>query len=331
MERLMKGLEEQLREMGKIVDDALANYLSAKKPKYLYEASRHLPLAGGKRFRPIMAMLSCEAVGGNRLSALPFGIALELIHTFTLIHDDIIDEDDERRGIPSVHARFGESTAIIAGDLLFAKAFDALADLEVEPRILNKIMKELAEMTIQICEGQQMDLSFEGMDTLPEREWIEMIEKKTARLFEGSAMGGAMIGNGSDDEIKALNNYGRNFGIAFQLWDDCLDLIGGEKLGKPIGSDIKKGKRTLMVLHLFATGNERDKREFKSILGDVEAEDGKIGEAIDILNSNGSIDYVRNRALLFSSNAKKSIEKIADSTAKDFLIQLADYAVERDK
>lgn len=321
---------EKLKLRRSSINDLLMGYLDKAEPKELYKAVRHLPSVGGKRLRPLVAMLACEAVGGKMEKALPFGVALELIHTFTLIHDDIMDEDEERRGIPSVHARFGNDTAINAGDLLFAKAFHVLTDLDVEPTILKKLTREIAAMTIQICEGQQMDISFEEMEA-GENKLMEMIEKKTARTFQSSAKGGAMIGNGGDIEVKAFENYGRNMGMAFQLWDDCLDVIGGEKLGKPIGSDIRKRKKTLLVLHAMKNAGEKDKKVLKSILGNKKVSEEEIDKAIKILKETGSINYVKEKAFDLASNAKKYLEKIDDSEAKNILIELADYAVERDK
>ncbi|RLF43554.1 MAG: polyprenyl synthetase family protein, partial [Thermoplasmata archaeon] len=228
----------------KEINEAIEAYLQNGEPRKLYQAMQHLPLAGGKRLRPILAIISCEAVGGNGKKAIPFGVALELIHTFTLVHDDIMDRDEERRGIPSVHKKFGEATAILAGDALFAKAFEVVSEVKENVGIL---VKNIATMAREICEGQQMDMSFEEMEEVSEESFLKMIEKKTAKMFEHAAYGGAIIGGGSDEETLALRSYGRNLGMAFQIGDDCLDVIG-KKIGKPVGSDIREGKKTLMFI-----------------------------------------------------------------------------------
>ncbi|RLF51848.1 MAG: polyprenyl synthetase family protein, partial [Thermoplasmata archaeon] len=182
-------------EIKEAIDKAIENYLYEKEPSNLYEAVKYLPFAGGKRLRPLIACLACEAVGGNFVNALPLAVALELIHTFTLVHDDIMDKDEERRGMPAVHVKFGESTAILAGDTLFAKAFEVASAIK-DAEIAKKILRNLAIMAKEICEGQQLDIEFEEMEYVEESQFLEMIEKKTARMFEQAAMGGAIVGRG---------------------------------------------------------------------------------------------------------------------------------------
>ena len=308
----------------KEINEAIEAYLQNGEPRKLYQAMQHLPLAGGKRLRPILAIISCEAVGGNGKKAIPFGVALELIHTFTLVHDDIMDRDEERRGIPSVHKKFGEATAILAGDALFAKAFEVASEVKENVSIL---VKNIATMAREICEGQQMDMSFEEMEEVSEESFLKMIEKKTAKMFEHAAYGGAIIGGGSDEETLALRSYGRNLGMAFQIWDDCLDVIG-KKIGKPVGSDIREGKKTLMFIHAQKTPY---KEKLAKLYGKKEATKEEINSVIEIFKEAGSLDYAKNKAFAFVNEAKKCLDKLKESNAKEELMKLADFAVKREK
>lgn len=316
----------ELVEIREAVDKAIENYLYEKEPPMLYDAVKYLPYAGGKRLRPIIACLSCEAVGGDFIKAIPFGVSLEIIHTFTLIHDDIMDKDEERRGKPSVHKKFGENIAILAGDTLFAKAFE-IASYTRDADVAKKILRNIALMSKEICEGQEMDMRFEKMEYVEEVDFLKMIEKKTAKMFEYGAMGGAIIGGGNEEEQNSLAEYGRNLGMAFQIWDDCLDVIGKD-IGKPVGSDIRKGKKTL--LYLYAYKNSEDKEWLKNY-GNERASDEKIQNIIKFFEETGAIEYAKNKAWEYSEKAINSLSKIEDSEAKRELLNMAEFAVKREK
>ncbi|MCD6481908.1 MAG: polyprenyl synthetase family protein [Thermoplasmata archaeon] len=311
-------------EIKEAVDKAIENYLYEKEPRLLYEAVKYLPSAGGKRLRPIIACLSCEAVGGNMMDAIPLAVALEIIHTFTLIHDDIMDRDEERRGMPSVHKKFGDNRAILAGDALFAKAFEILSHTK-DAEICKKLTRNLAIMAKEICEGQEMDVAFEEMESVGKEEFLEMIEKKTARMFEHAAMNGAMVGGGSKEEVEAMKVYGLNLGMAFQIWDDCLDVIGKD-IGKPVGSDIREGKKTLIYLYALEKYGGKIPN-----YGKKDATDDEINEIVEILKETGAIDYAKNMAMEFSRKAIDSLAILKESEAKNKLVEMAEFAVKREK
>ena len=168
-------LRQKLEEKAAFFNEELEKYLKHGHPNVLYDAARHLPLAGGKRLRPCIAMLSCEAVGGEVTKAMPLAAALELVHSFTLVHDDIMDTAQLRRNIPTVHLKFGEPTAIIAGDLLFAKAFEAMHALQNDCAIFKELDYGLISCVREICEGQQLDMEFEKRQDVTEKEYVEMI------------------------------------------------------------------------------------------------------------------------------------------------------------
>lgn len=324
----------QLNGIIERLDENLMSYLEEGKPEKLMRAVRHYPEAGGKRLRPLVAYLVAEAVGRDGEKSIPFGCALEIIHNFTLIHDDIIDQDPIRRGRPAVHVLFDVPTAIIAGDAMFARGFEVIGKTETTPERLNRLYAITSRTVWLIAEGQQMDFDFEARNDVTPQEYLEMVEKKTAVLFGCAAEGGAIIAEGSEIQIREMKEYGRMLGIAFQIWDDVLGITGDEeKLGKPVGSDIRNGKRTLIVLHaLKELDNRKDEagKEFLvSTLGNENANDEKIREVLDMLRDLGSIDYAKETALSFVKKAKGNLECLDDSKEKEMLSALVDFAVGR--
>jgi len=317
-----------LKDFTEKINGEIMGYLPENEPAKLYEAVKYLPAAGGKRLRPIMAMLACEAAGGNGENAIPFGIALEITHTFTLIHDDIMDRDEERRGMPAVHKKFGEATAILAGDALFAKAFEIATGTDASPEVVKTLVRNLAVMSREICEGQQMDMGFEEADEVAEEEFLLMIEKKTAKMFEHAAMGGAIISGAGREKQEALQNYGRNVGMAFQIWDDCLDVIG-KGIGKPVGSDIREGKKTLIFIHAMRESTEKER--LAELYGKEDMTDDELDEVMDMLKRSNSLDYAKEMALRFSETARKNLEKLEEGRAREMLEEIARFAVEREK
>lgn len=307
-------------EYTKVVDSEVRKALSGK-PKKLYNATRHITFAGGKRIRPLLCILSCKSVGGDTKNAIKTASAIELIHTFTLIHDDIMDQDEFRRGVYSVHRAYGEPTAILAGDLLFSKAFE-ISD--------PSVIKILAIATAEICEGQELDMNFEKRDYVTENEYLEMIRKKTAVLFEAATKSGAVIGRGTKAQIKALSDYGLDIGMAFQIHDDILGITADEKkLGKPVGSDIGRRKKSIVVIKGldFLEGSNRER--FIEILNKEKKGKNDIKSAISLLQSSGVINYCRKISDDFIKDAKKKLGKIPDSDAKMDLLNIADFIVER--
>lgn len=324
-------LMEEIEKRARVVDDHLMSYLKEGEHEKLMKAVRHYPEAGGKRLRPVLAMVVADAVSGNGLRAITFGCSLELIHNFTLIHDDVMDEDPIRRGRPAVHVLFDIPTAIIAGDALFARGFEVLADTDVSPENLKRLLKLVANTVWIIAEGQQMDIDFEKRRTVSVAEYMEMIEKKTAVLFACAAMGGVIIARGTAEQEKAMYEYARLLGLGFQIRDDVLGIIADErKLGKPVGSDIRNGKRTLIVLHALENASPEEKEKILSTLGNHDAPEERVREVIDILNGAGSIDFARSTAMDYAGRAKQCLKCLDDSHEKRLLEALVDYAVKRD-
>ncbi|MCX6650600.1 MAG: polyprenyl synthetase family protein [Methanomassiliicoccales archaeon] len=323
---------KRTREMVKEIDQALLGYVNYGSHEKLIKAMRHYPEAGGKRMRPLMAMLTAEAVGGRGKAALPYGCALEIIHNFTLVHDDVIDQDSVRRGIPAVHVAFDIPTAIIAGDALFARAYEMLADIDVNGEELRRLLRIVSITVFLVAEGQQIDVDNEDKPEVSREEYLGMVEKKTAVLFACAAEGGAIIGRGTDKQIASMKEYARLLGIGFQIWDDVLGIKGDAKrTGKPVGSDIRNGKRTLIVVDALER-LEKDPRKsvLTSALGNAQATDAEVNAAIKLLEDIGSIEHARLFALDYAKRAKDLLSCLKDSTEKEMLREMVDYAVGRD-
>ncbi len=317
---------EELKWAGKLVDEKIKEVLPRGGAEGLYDACWHLIEAGGKRFRPLLAIKSCQVLGGSPDDVLPEAAAVELIHTFTLIHDDIMDEDEERRGVPAVHVKWNVPVAILAGDTLFSKAFEVAAEGGDV-----RAMEELARACTEICEGQAMDLEFERREDVTEEEFLEMVRKKTAALIRASCVIGGLKAGAEEDQLSALAEYGENLGIAFQIQDDVLDLVGDEsKLGKPVGSDIVEGKKTLIVIKGLERADEEQRERILSTLGNEDASEEEVREVIDILDELGAIDYARERAQEYAEAAKEALDRLPENEHRDFLMTLADFVVERE-
>ncbi len=324
---LMDRLEGRKAKINRELEKALA----IGDNETLRTAMKHYPLAGGKRLRPLLAYLVAEAISGNGETTVPYGVGLELIHNFTLVHDDIMDKSDMRRGILSVHKKFNTPTAIIAGDALFALAFENICNLQIDDALLRIIVNDTALAVREVAEGQQMDMEFEKKHDVAVRDYLNMIDKKTSRLYFAAARSGAIIGRGTLEQIKAMGELGYLMGIGFQIWDDILDLDGDEeKTGKPFGGDIREGKRTLMVVYGMNELRGEDRKTFSGILGNPKASRKSVQEAVSLLHKCGAVSYAKNFALEYVREAKEKTTVLKSSEAKELLLEMIDYTVRRD-
>ncbi len=251
-------LKREINDKVRLIDQALDRYLPGEqvKPGTIHEAMRYSVFAGGKRLRPVLFLASAEAVGGNSGAILPAACALELIHTYSLIHDDLpaMDNDDFRRGKPTSHKVYGEAIAVLTGDALLTLAFDLIAgcgQAGVSPNVVVRTIKEIsgAAGTLGMIGGQVVDIQSENRSI--DKDVLDYIHShKTGALFRASVRAGALMGGGSDRQIDLLTEYAENLGLAFQITDDILDVEGNtEKLGKTVGSDIRKKKCTYPALY----------------------------------------------------------------------------------
>ncbi len=325
-------LEKEISDRAAKFNTELDRFLKKRKPKNLYDATRHLPMAGGKRLRPVLSMLSCEAVSIDNDQVMPFALAVEIIHNFTLVHDDIMDKSSLRRGLATVHIEYGEPTAIIAGDLLFAKAFEALGRYPEKIKEFRRLYTYLIQSVIEVCEGQQLDMNFEKRLIVREAEYLEMIKMKTSALFRIACEGGVLVGGASPEVQEAMGTYGTCLGLAFQIRDDYLDMSSDpETLGKDIGNDIRNGKKTIIAVHSLTNATGDDRTTLTNIFGKTTASSEDVHKVFSVFEKVGSIEYARRKAEEYSTQAKKALTVLKESSAKQILVSIADYAVTREK
>jgi len=321
---------EQYKQRVKSINAYLMNSIEIIENKKLKAAMGHYPAAGGKRLRPLLATIACEAVGGRSKDALPFGVALEMVHNFTLVHDDVMDEDLTRRGIKTVHAAYGIPEAILAGDALFARAFELVPEAGIHRAEIGRLSAILAKSVRLLAEGQQMDMEFEDLRRVRPADYMKMIELKTAVLFSAASQGGCIIGEGTSKQEQALTEYGRLIGLGFQIWDDVLDLISDEQtFGKPVLNDIRNGKKTLMVIDAMEDLRGRERDELLRTLGNEHATQAQLERARDILDESGMIDHAIEVANGLIKDAKKLLSVLPDSKHRACLEQFAEYMVTR--
>lgn len=325
-------LAKYLEERREFVNTGLKESLEVGENRKLVEAMKHYPLVGGKRLRPILSMLVADAISGSGRKTIQFGLCLELIHNFTLVHDDIMDKDELRRGIKTVYVVYGTETAINAGDALFARAFEVLSGTDVSDEKLRLLLQDVSSTVRRVAEGQQWDMDYEGRKEIGEDEYLRMIERKTAILYELAAKGGAIIAGGTDEQVRNMAEYGRLLGVGFQIWDDLLDLIGDPKTrGKPFGSDVRNGKRTLIVLRTLKALRGAQKKEFLSVLGNPKASDKRVRDEIALMGSCGAINHAKRQALSYVGDAKRKLDVLPETKYRDILIEFADFMVKREK
>ncbi len=317
-------MEEELEDRAALVTATIEKLLPVMHPRGLYEASRHLVDSGGKRLRPSMLLLAAEAAGGEALALAPAAVSIELVHNFTLIHDDIMDNADVRRGRPAVHKIWGQSGAILAGDTLYSKAFQVLGMTAASPERILGAMNMLSQTCTAICEGQWLDMEFESKDRVTENEYMEMIEKKTGVLYGASAGMGALLAGASPEVVRSMDEFGRLTGMGFQLQDDVIDLLTPEKVsGKRQGGDLIEGKKTLIMIHAFSNDI------VVPVFGKKDASAEEIFRSISILEESGSIEYARSRAEEMVAQGKRALDVLPPSPAKETMLELADYMIRR--
>ena len=260
--------------------DLFENYLAQiqlpEEPERLYKPIIYSMSGGGKRIRPSLLMLVCDAYGGSLQEALPVAAAVEMFHNFTLLHDDIMDNATVRRGKPSVYASWGNNVAILSGDAMMIYSYRLLHQAPAAK--LHRIMDIFTTMALQVCEGQQYDMDFESLQKVSVVEYMRMIELKTSVLLAGSAMIGAVLGDASEEDCRRIYRYALELGLAFQQQDDLLDSYGTqEELGKRIGGDILEGKKTCLMLNAMSRANDADRETLRTThLDETLSDDEKI-------------------------------------------------------
>ncbi len=298
------------------------------KPISLYGPSRYVLKGGGKRIRPVVALLACEAVGGDARTAVPAAAGIEILHNFTLVHDDIMDHSPTRRGRATVHVRWDTNVAILAGDVLLALAYRAL--LQTRTPHTDEISKVFTEALAVVCEGQAFDKEFETRRRVHVNDYLMMIERKTGAMLSASAEMGGIIGGATGAQRNALRNYGMLVGRAFQVQDDLLDIVGDEKeFGKTIGGDLVEGKKTFLLLeaHRLAKGN--DKRLLEAVLRNGGVPRSRVPLYRRIYETTGAIASAERHVARDIASAREELTKLPAGEARATLDWLTERLLHR--
>jgi octaprenyl-diphosphate synthase len=290
------------------------------------EIADYLRAGGGKRIRPSLLLLAAKSQGYTGHGMIRLGAVVEMVHTATLVHDDIIDGADKRRGRPSANTTWGNEKCVLAGDWLYMQAFRVALE---ENNF--KVLELLISLTQQMVEGELLQIEKLGL-AVSEAEYFDLIYRKTACLFHVSMRLGSVLAGAPEALEAQLGEYGRNLGLAFQIVDDVLDLTASEDvLGKPVASDLREGKATLAVIHSIEHGTALERQAILDVLNDRSFERIKHAQILEILTRNGSVDYAMQAAFRFAEVARTSLGVLPDSEFKRALKWVPDFVVARDK
>ena len=317
---------EPIREDLRQVEREFARHVQSQ-IEVIPEIGSYVQDSGGKRIRPAVLLMAARMAGYTGERAVLYASVMEFIHTATLVHDDIIDEAELRRGRDAVHTRWGNHLTVLFGDFLYLKSMSlALTQDRLD------IIRLLCDVTLRIVEGEIYQLTKKGAIDLSEEEHFDIVRRKTAYLFAGCAKIGGMLGSITREQQDALWDYGFNIGMAFQIVDDLLDFTGEEvALGKPVGGDLREGKLTLPVIHLLARGDQKADALVRAILRDEKATLEQWREIRAMLSHSRSIDYAYGVAVDFVARAKKALYAFPPGPEREALMFLPDYVLSRDR
>ncbi len=308
------------------------NYFAVRhfpeQPASLYDPNEYFLSWGGKRIRPVMCLMGNELFDEIHADTWQLATAIELFHNFTLIHDDIMDAAPLRRGMETVHLKYGESTALLAGDVMLIRAYDYLN--KINPQYLHRILHLFNTTAREVCEGQQIDMDFEKMETVSLDAYIRMISLKTSVLLAASLEMGAILGGASEGNCRHIYDFGKNLGIAFQVQDDYLDAFGDpEKFGKDVGGDIRQNKKTFLLLHALEVATPAQKKELENLM--QENPPDKVAKVLAIFRECNIDAWARELKDKYLQTALEHLEAIAvRSVRKEPLEELANFLIQRE-
>lgn len=323
----MKTLEE-LRE---IIRNSLSSINLERKPYELYEPISYILSLGGKRLRPALCLLACDMVDGNVDAAIETAIGIEIFHNFTLLHDDIMDKAEIRRGQQTVHKKWDDNVAILSGDTMMALAYEYIMQAPVGFR--SKVFSVFNKTAIEVCEGQQYDMNFETRDDVSIDEYLNMIRLKTAVLVAGSLKAGAIIGGADEQTADKLYNFGENIGIAFQLKDDLLDVFSDvKKFGKATGGDIVSNKKTYLYLKAFELASGENLQQLNELFSSKSIDASEKVKKVKAIYEDLDIQQVTESKIeYYYQRAKTCLDEINLSQDKKFeLVKFAESLKRRE-
>jgi octaprenyl-diphosphate synthase len=308
-------INSQLGQVKKLISEQLVAQAKTGDINRLLE-SRLVGTRSGKMLRPGLVLLagaSCGRITGEHIRV---AAVIEMIHNATLLHDDVIDEGKTRRGLPTINSIWGNESAVLLGDFILGKVFRMCAELE------PWVGRTIAAAAVRVCEGELRQITCRQNWQISESQYLDIITEKSAALFSCCCSLGGLLARADEDKVKALSEFGLNAGIAFQITDDLLDIIGDEnKTGKTLGSDAGKNKLTLATIHFLKTAEEKEKAELKNMLNK--------DAMIELLNRYGSLEYTHKQAMEFAAKAVRALAGLKKTDAKDALIETAKFMADR--
>ncbi|HKL05937.1 MAG TPA: polyprenyl synthetase family protein [Roseovarius sp.] len=320
-EQMAAHLANDMEAVNALIRDRMASRHAPRIP----EVTAHLVEAGGKRLRPMLTLASADLCGYGGEYHVHLAATVEFIHTATLLHDDVVDESQQRRGRPTANLLWDNKSSVLVGDYLFARAFQ----LMVEPGNL-RVLDILSNAAAVIAEGEVLQLSAARDLKTDEDIYLQVVRGKTAALFSAATQVGGVISGAPEPQIKALYDYGDALGIAFQIVDDLLDYQGDTKAtGKNVGDDFRERKLTLPVIKAIAQANEEERAFWKRTIEKGDQREGDLDHALALLNTHGALEATRQDALAWTDKAKTAMQALPDHPVRQMLIDLADYVVER--
>ena len=293
----------------------------------IQEMGGYIPGAGGKRLRPILLLLAARLAGYRGPRGVRLACVVELLHTATLIHDDVVDQAPLRRGRPSANRRWGDDASVLVGDHLYSKSFAALVrDND------RAVMETLARSTVSMTEAEVFQLELKRSGTTSEADYLRIITHKTASFISACCRIGALLGGSPPTLIEALTRYGLDIGVAFQISDDSLDFVADQdRLGKAIGADLREGKRTLPLIAMLERARPAELERVRALLRHRTLEPAELEEIRHLVLEHEGVEYARARAQAYAQAAKADLEPFPPSEARDTLVLVADFVVDRDR
>lgn len=321
LDRLSSALADDMAAVNTLIRDRMASRHAPRIP----EVTAHLVEAGGKRLRPLLVLAAARMLGYAGPYHIHLAATVEFIHTATLLHDDVVDESQQRRGRPTANLLWDNKSSVLVGDYLFARAFQ----LMVEPGKL-RILDILANASATIAEGEVLQLTAAQDLRTDEALYLQVVRGKTAALFSAATEAGAVLAEGSDAQVQALFDYGDALGIAFQIVDDILDYGGvTETIGKNVGDDFRERKLTLPVIKAVAQADDAERGFWQRTIEKGDQQDGDLDRALAIMARHGAIHAARADALAWAERAKSALRPMPDHLLRDVLCDLADFVVSR--
>lgn len=303
-------------ELSLLIEEYVRALPFPSEPDTLYDPIKYSLEKGGKRLRPLLAIMACNIFTDEVERALPCAAAVEVFHNFTLLHDDIMDNASVRRGKPAVHRKWGTNSAILSGDAMMIYSYSLLEN--TDPALLPRILHIFNDTSMKVCEGQQYDMDFEALERVPMEHYLKMISLKTAVLLAGASVIGAITGGASPEDSEKIYGFAMDLGMAFQIRDDILDSYGCEtSLGKKIGGDITEGKKTFLTAAALEVADDEMRRKLRGLLHNREMiPEGKISRVLEIYNKLGIRDRAEQTVESYTNSAIEALDSLSVSPTR---------------